>query len=99
MPKQRPLTHKQVDRNLKSPEVLIARGDISANDKKLLTQLLGRLGLSTRYIPQDRYIDLERQVAMLASREPSQLSERQNENHYSFSQITSPDQFIVREHL
>ena len=98
MPSWRRSYRKPTDWEAEKPEVLIAKGNISPNDKKLLTQLLGRFGLTTEYVARDVHDKQELELAQSRFRQPT-LREETSRTQFSFTNITSPDDYLVREHL
>lgn len=87
---------KQVDREVQTPQVLIARGELNIEDKALLTRLLGRFGLSAEYMSQADYDERERKMAANIVLAPTVTDDKE---HFRFANITSPDHFLVREHF
>lgn len=93
-----------VDREAKTPQVVVARGELSINDRSLLTGLLARFGLTTEYVLHDEFIEQERAAAAFAlsfQQDPpaTRVSSELVDSPFAFSLLTHPDQFIVREHL
>ncbi len=92
----------EVDRHERTPQVLIARGEISAQDKSLLTQLLGRFGLNTQYVSESTFAERESEVDKLKAEIEllrRQASSEVSSPKFRFTDITDPEQFLVREHL
>lgn len=87
----------EVDRQELVPSVLIARGELNIEDKRLLTSLLGRFGLSTEYMSQTDYDEHERKLAAQALNIVE--TDTDEKEPFSFTSITSPDDWLVREHL
>lgn len=75
-------------------QVLIARGEVSPDDKRLITGLLRRLGLDTEFLTEDLYRARMQQPTVTVT-----PRERQFEDPFAFSNLTSPKDYVAREHL
>ena len=74
--------------------MLIARGEVSPSDKRLITGLLRRLGLNTEFLTEELYTArLQQPTVTVVPRE------RQFEDPFAFSNLTSPEDYVAREHL
>ncbi|HSX27313.1 MAG TPA: hypothetical protein VLG25_00875 [Patescibacteria group bacterium] len=99
--KNNPINRKPVDRETKNPEVLIGRGNLSVSDKQLLTMLLGRFGVSTEHVRATDYNEREQKLALFLQTKSFLEAQQEVEStlKFSFSEISRPDQFMVREHF
>jgi hypothetical protein len=80
---------------------LVARGALSPGDRRLASLFLARLGLESEFMSPDQYQTyLEHQglvSAPIVPKEPD-LSEKKP-GLYAISDITNPNQFMVKEHF
>ncbi|MCA9333889.1 hypothetical protein KC963_02475 [Candidatus Saccharibacteria bacterium] len=93
---------RNIDNTTPSEQVLIARGELSGYDKRLLTSLLGKFGLTTTYQSQEAFDRREARVEYLRAeleRVNSILRGEEPAEEFRFTDITAPDQFVVREHI
>jgi hypothetical protein len=95
------MTNRKADRQVKHPELIIARGDLSSLQKSLLKSIMTDLfELSVTTMDPDKYDERQQRLATYAghSAVTSSTAETQKTD-FSFTQIKSPDQYLVREHL
>lgn len=88
---------KHVDREKPVPAVVIATGEISPADKALVTTFLARLGLEATTMSPDDFISQTR--ARASAVVVRSAVETPREGRFLFGEITSPDDYLVREHL
>lgn len=89
---------KTVDREAKNPQILLAKGDISIADKALLTQLLGKFGLDSKFMTPEDYKAKTRRIATIIVASEAEIL-HEPKRPFSFLNITSPEQYLVREHF
>lgn len=89
---------KELDRDIAKATILIAKGEVSASDKTLITKFLGRIGLESQFMTQAAYEERLKKLTTVV-RQPSSPEKQVKEKSYSFAEITSPEQFVVREHV
>ncbi len=89
-------SRREVDRQEKHPEVLVARGDLSPDDKRFITEFLKRVaGFSAiQYTPADEYDARPQQPVHISLLKPGVT-----EGLFRFDEIVNPDDFVVREHV
>lgn len=87
---------KSSDRTTQNPHVLFARGEINAKDMSMLSLLLGRFGLESTFMTPDQY---ERRIKILTTIAIDAEAKNDPENALKLRSITSPDEFLVREHF
>jgi hypothetical protein len=98
MPKrgQWPGRRKPIDRDAPTPAVVIATGEISPADKALVTTFLARLGLKATMLSPDDFTSQAHARAVVVR---SAVEASKDRGHFLFGEITSPDDYLVREHL
>lgn len=97
------MSRKSGEHYIVKKQVLVAHGELNAIDKRLLTPLLSRLGFtSIEYIDEYAYEAKEQQLDELKNelaRARRMLRGETSIEGFKFSELTSPDHFLVREHL
>src|SRR5690606_3564578 len=85
---------KSINYETASPSILVASGEVSVSDKQLLTQLLGRFGLTAEFMKPDEYEARIKKLGSVIVPNHESVPEK-----YDITSIKNPTDFIVREHV
>lgn len=90
-------TRKSIDREATREHIFIGMGEVSINDRDLVTRFMARIGINGAFLtPEQWQTYLKRRQALPA---PSSLREAMQVQGWKFTDITAREQLLTLEHF